>query len=64
MLTLPGHIVSEISLGGSRQRAIYRRDIWDKNVVGAQFHTSATNMSSSEEDIVVAYWFSYKYELK
>ena len=31
-------------------------DIWDKNVVGAQFHTSVTNMSSSEEDVLVAYW--------
>jgi hypothetical protein len=31
--------------------------MWDKNVVGAQFHTSLTNMSSTEEDILVAYWF-------
>ena len=44
------HVVSDISLGGSWQRAIYRRDIWDKNVLGAQFHTSVTNMSSSGED--------------
>ena len=53
---LARHIVSDISLGGSRQRAIYRRDLWDKNVMGAQFHTSAPNMSSSEEDVLVAYW--------
>ena len=32
-------------------------DIWDKNALGAQFHTSVTNMSSSEEDVLVAYWF-------
>ena len=40
-------VVSDISLGGSRQRVIYRRDMWDKNLVRAQFHTS----------VVVAHWF-------
>ena len=56
VFTLRRHIISDILLGGSRQRAINRRDLCDKKVVGAQFHTSLTNMSSSEEDLV-AYWF-------
>ena len=31
-------VAYNMSLGGSRQRAIYRRDLWDKNVARAQFH--------------------------
>ena len=45
MFTLPRNIVSVISLRDPRQQVIYRRDLWDKYVVGAQLHTSVTNMS-------------------
>jgi hypothetical protein len=39
-------------------------DICDRNVVGVQFYTSATNMSSSEEDVLVVYWFRRGWEEK